>query len=61
MTGKKGALHRQLHVSQDKPIPTNKLREIQRKDVGSHVQSGGYSVPVTPLLKKRANFAASFR
>lgn len=58
---KKGALHRQLHIPQDEPVPTGILDKIHDQGVGSHVQSRGHSVPVTPLLKKRAQFARSFR
>lgn len=57
----KGALHRQLHIPQDEPIGTPILDKIHDQGVGSHVQSKGYAVPVTPLLKKRAGFAKSFR
>lgn len=41
---KQGALHRQLGVAADKPIPTSKKRAALRGDYG-------------PLAKKRANFA----
>lgn len=58
---KKGSLHRMLHVPQDEPIATGILDRIHDQGVGSHVQSRGYSVPVTPKLKKKAQFARSFR
>jgi len=59
--GNPGALHKQLHIPRDEPIPTGILDRIHDQGVGSHVQSRGQSVPVTPLLKKRAGFARSFR
>ena len=58
---RKGALHRQLHVPHGEPISTAKLKQIQNADIGDVVRSKGYDVPVTGKLKKRANFAMSFR
>ena len=50
---KKGSLHRQLGIPQDTIIPKKTLRDIVNTDIGKH--SHGHTV--TPLLKKRANFA----
>jgi hypothetical protein len=50
---KKGALHRQLGISQDKTIPKKTLRDIVNTEVGKH--SHGHTV--TPLLKQRSLFA----
>jgi len=55
--GKKGALHRQLGVPSEEKIPTSLLRTIQKKEVGSKIRYKGKKIPVTPLLKKRANLA----
>jgi hypothetical protein len=52
-TPTKGALHRQLGIPQTQTIPKKILHDIARTDVGKH--SHGHTV--TPLLKKRANFA----
>ena len=54
---KPGALHRQLHLDQSKPIPTPLLKRIQKVPVGAHVGK----VPVTPLIKHRAQFALNMR
>lgn len=50
---KKGALHRQLGVSMDKPIPKKTLRDIAGTDVGKH----SHGVKVTRLVKRRVVFA----
>ena len=50
---KKGALHKQLNVPQDKNIPKKTLHDIIDTDIGKH--SHGHKV--THLLKSRANFA----
>lgn len=44
VTFKKGALHRQLGVPQDEPIPASKMAAAKRGEYG-------------PLAQKRANFA----
>ncbi|WP_042400176.1 hypothetical protein [Streptacidiphilus carbonis] len=46
VTFKKGALHKQLGVPADKPIPPGKMAAAQRGDFG-------------PTAAKRANFAAN--
>jgi hypothetical protein len=58
---KKGALHRELGIPQEKKIPRNTLQRIKRQKVGTHIRSGGKSRTVTPLMKKRANFALNVR
>lgn len=63
---KKGALHRQLKISPKKTIPRYLLEDIK------HTRSNGYvwkygangstkRIKVTPLLKKRVNFALNIR
>jgi len=54
---KKGALHKQLGLGVDEHISTALLDRIERQKVGTHVGD----VTVTPLLKKRANFARNVR
>ena len=49
----KGALHRQLGIPQDKKIPKETLRHIVKTEIGKKT----HGRTVTPLLKKRANFA----
>jgi hypothetical protein len=54
---KPGALHRQLGVDQTKPIPTPLLKRIQKAEVGARVGK----IPITPLIKHRAQFALNMR
>lgn len=54
---KHGALHRQLHMPQDKPIPTHMLEAIEERHAGQHYRG----IPVTPLLKHRVQFALNVR
>lgn len=49
----KGALHRQLGIKPDTKIPKKLLHDIVSTDIGKH--SHGHTV--TPLLKKRVQFA----
>jgi hypothetical protein len=53
---KKGALHRQLGIPPGEHIPRGILREVMRADNGDRID--GHTV--TPLMKKRANFALNF-
>ena len=54
---KPGALHRQLGIDPKKPIPTPLLNRVQKAPIGTQVR--GYSV--TPLMKRRVNFALNMR
>ena len=54
---KKGALHRQLGYPQTDTLPLGLLKEIRDARPGNHVR--GHTV--TPLLKKRVNFALNIR
>jgi len=58
---KKGALHRQLGIPEDRKIPVNVLNKILSKDVGEKIKVNGKTITVTSLLKKRANFAKNAR
>jgi hypothetical protein len=49
----KGALHRQLGIPQSKTIPKKLLRDIVETPIGNR----SHGKTVTPLLKKRSNFA----
>jgi hypothetical protein len=49
----KGALHRQLGYPVDQKIPKKVLHDIVGTEIGKH----SHGRTVTPLLKKRANFA----
>lgn len=58
---KKGALHRQLKVPEDKSIGITNLRKIKRAKVGSTVRIAtstrkNKEFKVTELLKRRAVF-----
>jgi hypothetical protein len=52
-----GALHNMLHVPQSEKIPTYILKAIMRADVGAKIRFKGYRIPVTKLLRARANAA----
>jgi hypothetical protein len=58
---KKGALHRQLHFPVNQPIPYDLLTTIVKASIGDtivlKINGREREIPVTPLLKKRANFA----
>ena len=53
---KEGALHKQLGIKEDKKIPKTLLRKITAGKVGDTVEGK----KITPLLKKRAQFALNF-
>lgn len=54
---KHGALHKQLGYPSAKQIPPGLEREIMEAKIGNRVR--GHTV--TPLLKKRVNFAVNVR
>jgi len=61
---KKGALHRQLGISPGVDIPRTLLRKIKATTVGRTVTNptkrGKRKIKVTPLLKRRVQFALNF-
>jgi hypothetical protein len=57
----KSSLRKQLHTPEGQKIPDSILQQIKSKPKGSHVQSHGHSIPVTPKLKKRATLAVTLR
>jgi hypothetical protein len=54
---KPGALHRQLGYSVGDNIPTPVLNRVQKSPVGTLINGR----TVTPLMKKRVNFALNMR
>lgn len=50
---KKGTLHRQLGIPQSKTIPKKTLQAVVKTEIGK----SSHGVTVTPLLKKRNQFA----
>lgn len=58
---KKGTLHEQLGIPQGQNIPTGILNEIKTAKVGGHVKGPHGAIPVTGLLKRRANLAKTLR
>ena len=54
---KPGALHRQLGISPSKTIPKKTLQAVVKAEMGTK----NHGVTITPLLKKRANFALNVR
>ena len=54
---KKGALHKQLGYPESERIPVPVLQRIRLMPLGGHIH--GHTV--TPLMKKRANFALNVR
>lgn len=58
---KTGALSRMLGIPEKENIPTMLLREIMSKEVGRVIYYKGKRIPVTKLLRQRANFALNVR
>lgn len=65
LKGDKGKLHKQLGIPQSQTIPTTLLKKIMDSKRGSTIKNPtmtGYDkVPVTKLLKQRANFALTLK
>lgn len=57
MDMKKGALHRQMGVSNDYTFNKSKLTKINKTGVGSMFEFEGKNRKMTPLLKKRITLA----
>jgi hypothetical protein len=58
---RKSSLRKSLHIPEGQKIPEGTLKQIKEKQVGSHIQSHGRSVPVTRTLKKRGTLATTLR
>ena len=62
---KKGALHSQLSVPQNKDIPVTLLKKIKSATTGRTIsnptKTGKRRIKVTTLLKRRVNFALNVR
>jgi hypothetical protein len=54
---KKGALHRQLKVKDDYTFKKGELGKLLKVDNGEMFEFKGKSFKMTPLLKRRINFA----
>lgn len=64
-TVRKGALHRQLDISESKHIPVGLLDNIRRTEIGktakNPTKTGKKNYKVTKLMKARAVQAENFR
>ena len=62
---KKGALSRQLSISEKEDIPIGLLKAIKETDVGEMMENpmktGKRHYKITPLLKKRASLALTLK
>lgn len=58
---KKGTLSRQLGIPVEKSIPMHILMKVRKTEVGRKIRVGSKSVPVTTLLKRRANLAINLK
>ena len=62
---KKGALHKQLGIPQDKKVPSTLVNKIVKAEVGSTVKNptktGKRNIKVTSQLKKRASLAKTLK
>jgi len=62
---KKGALHKQLRVPEERKIPITLLNKIISAEVGDVIKNYSKStkkmIKVTSLLKKRANLAKNLK
>lgn len=58
---KAGSLHRMLHVSKKDEIPDKLLNHIKEMEIGSALMIKGNIIPITRLLKQRANLALTLR
>jgi hypothetical protein len=58
---KKGTFSRQVGIPEKANIPLGLINEIRAAPVGSHVQGPHGWIPVTTLLKKRANLARTLK
>jgi hypothetical protein len=58
---KPGSLHRMLHVPRKERIPDALLKRVMAKEIGSALMIKGKIIPITLLLKRRANLALTLR
>jgi len=59
---KKGALHKELGIPEDKKIPINLLEKIKILNIGDKLKlPNGKVIMVTRKLKRRANLALNFK
>ena len=59
----KGSLHRMLHVPKKERIPDSLLKLVMSKKtgIGEAIMYRGHIIPITKLLKQRANLALTLR
>ncbi|MBS3079829.1 hypothetical protein J4218_06920 [Candidatus Pacearchaeota archaeon] len=58
---RKGSLHRQLGIKENKKLPVSLLKKIMNANVGGKISYNKKSILVTYLLKKRVNLALNLR
>jgi hypothetical protein len=58
---KPGSLHRMLHISKKEKIPDKLLERVMAMEIGSALMIKGNIIPITRLLKQRANLALTLR
>lgn len=60
---KPGSLHRMLHVPKSERIPDALLKKVMSKKSGEGeaIMYRGHIIPITKLLKQRANLALTLR
>lgn len=58
---KPGSLHRMLHVPKGEKIPVALLQKVKTAKIGSELKNNGQRIPVTLLLKRRANLAKTLK
>ena len=58
----KGALHRELGVPEDEPIPggKRKMNQICHGSIGDRIVVGNHEVTINKKMKQRACFASNF-
>jgi hypothetical protein len=50
-----------LHVSKGEKIPVALLQKVKKAKIGTELMNNGQRIPVTLLLKRRANLAKTLK
>jgi len=58
---RKGTLSKQLGIPISENIPMDVLEKVQMKKIGNKIRIKGKDVPITLLLKRRANLAINLK
>lgn len=58
---KEGLLHRMLHVPKSEKIPMALLNRVKKAKIGTEIANNGQRIPITLLLKRRANLAHTLK